>query len=107
MEHIHVVEIAMPGKPLAIAEELQSGEINNRTGGAMFAGNPLGINQREVTGKSRNLKLGMKNLLRRMGRVHQQMGDRNRSGSVGRLARFTLAKGGNGTQNKDTDGSAL
>ncbi len=71
MEGVHVVESATPSQPLTIGRELQPGEINHRPSRTMLAGDPLGINQRNLRPASdRNLKLGMKNLFRRVGRVH-------------------------------------
>ena len=93
MQGKHLLEVACPGKPLAIAIELNACQVIERSSRCVFAGNPLGIDKGHLAlyGSHRDLKLRMKNLLGRMGGIHDDLNGPRRCGSS-RWSRFSLAK---------------
>lgn len=81
----HIVEITMPPQPPFACIELKPGEIGDRSGGTVLSGNPLGIDQRQVSRRDRNPQFGAQNLLRRPRGVDHQL---DRPGGHGRRRRF-------------------
>ena len=73
--HFHVKrpaiqQVAPPGESLAIGGELQPGQILNRAGRAMLAGNPFGIVESERARLGGNGHPRMKDLSRRFRGIH-------------------------------------
>lgn len=70
----HVDIIASPGNLFAVGTDLQAGEIHNRTGGRMFSGDPLGIDEGEWAGRDGQSQLGVKDVFRSIAQIDVEMG---------------------------------
>ncbi len=72
MEGPAIDEIAAPLQRLAIGREGEAGKILNRAGGAMFAGNPLRVIERQRAGSDGNREARMEDLTRRFRGVERE-----------------------------------
>ncbi len=73
MEGVHVDVIALPGERLPIRRKNNSGEVADGPGGAVLAGNPFGIDQRQGPRMNRNREMSVQNLSRRVRQVNRQI----------------------------------
>ena len=74
--HVELVEvfvIAAPGECLAVRGEDDSGNVVDRAGGPMVAGDPLGRRERDGTRGDRNVDLGVVELARTFGEVGRDL----------------------------------
>ena len=67
-----ILQIAAPGQSLSAGGELQPGKVLDRAGGAVLAGNPLGIIKSQAPGFSGNSHAGMKDFSGRVGSIDRQ-----------------------------------
>ena len=83
-DRVHVDRVARPAQRLAARGEMQARDVGERSGRAVLARDPLGVDQRERPGLDRNRELRVEDLARRLAGVH---GERDRA------ARIACARG--------------
>ncbi len=69
VELVHIDVVATPGQRFAVGGEDDSGDVADRAGGAMVAGNPLRRDERERAGGDGKIDLSVVELARRVGEV--------------------------------------
>src|SRR5438067_13634777 len=69
MKCIHLDVVAPPRDRLATSREFQAGEIDDRAGWSMLAGNPFWIDERQRSRRHRNRHVRMKKFARRFGSI--------------------------------------
>lgn len=70
MKQEHVQVITSPPQGLAVGGELQAGETIDRTGGPVFARDPLGINQFQIARLNGNIQACVQDFAGRVGEIH-------------------------------------
>src|SRR5439155_25884774 len=71
-ESKHLHRVTRPGDRLSVGTQPQASHVVDRSGGTMFAGNPLRIKQRKGPRLNRNYQGGVQNVADGVGRIHVQ-----------------------------------
>ena len=73
VEGEHVVAVALPGNGLAGGLDLEANQVGDGTGGAVFAGDPFGIEQGHGAGLGGHGHLHVNETARGVGGIHLQL----------------------------------